>query len=146
MSNGDFEYGQNRENGENGEFYRSAPRSDEDISGVVENLSKPRTIIYSILSLAMGIASVVLSCCSGWFGLAIGVFGIVFSVISRHHLGYFDGLSIAGMVLGICGALFGLAFIILGFLGDSGVFDFYLSQFEVEPTPGGAEINPGDTV
>ena len=146
MSNGDFENGQNRENRENGEFYRSAPRADEDISGVVENLSKPRTIIYSILSLAMGIASVVLSCCNGWFGLAIGVFGIVFSVISRHHLGYFDGLSIAGMVLGICGALFGIAFIILGFMSDSGAFASFFSQFEVEPTPGGGEVNPGNTV
>ena len=144
MNNGDFGFDQNREY-RNGDFY-SAPRPEEDISGVVENLSRPRTMIYSILSLAMGIASIVLSCCSGWFGLAIGVLGIVFSVIARRHLGYFDGMSIAGMVLGICGALFGVAFIVLGYLINSGMLEEYLSTLPLEPAPGSQPIAPGDTV
>lgn len=146
MNNGGFGYNQNREDAGNGEFYQSAPRPEEDISGVVENLSKPRTIIYSVLSLALGIVSIVLCCCSGWIGLAIGVLGIVFSVVSRYHLGYFDGLSIAGMVLGICGALFGLAFIVLGYMIESGALDGYLEEFFVEPAPGDGVTNPGETV
>lgn len=146
MNNDGFGYNQNREDAGNGDFFGSAPRPEEDISGVVENLSKPRTIIYSILSLALGIASIIFCCCSGWFGLAVGALGIVFSIVSRYHLGYFDGLSIAGMVLGICGALFGLAFVILGFLINSGALDAYLSQFVVEPAPEGGPNYPSDAI
>ena len=99
---------------------------------MVENLSRPRTMIYSILSLVLGIASCVLCCCGGWVGAGLGVLGIVFSVVARRHLGYFDGMSVAGLVLGICGTLFGVAFVVLGYVLDSGVLDAYLEEFFAE--------------
>ena len=101
MNNEDFRNEQ-KEFDENA-FYASSAPSPEDISGVVENLSQPRSMLYSIVSLACGIVSVVIGCCGGWFGLGIGALALVFSIVARRHLGYFDGKAIAGLVLGICG-------------------------------------------
>ncbi len=129
MNNEDFGYDQKQNRGpEDGGAYYGTQSSAEDISSVVENLSKPRTMIYSILSLVLGIASFVLCCCGGWFGLGLGVLAIVFSCVSRRHLGYFDGMSIAGLVLGICGTLFGLVVVILNFVIDSGMLDAYFEE------------------
>ena len=134
MNNGDFDYGSNR-GFDDQEYYHNAQRPAEDISGVVDSLSKPRTMLYSILSLVCGIVSLVLGCCGGWFGLGIGALAIVFSVISRRHLGYFDGKSIAGLVLGICGAVFGICSIALDYLVMSGALDAFLDQLLGELAP-----------
>lgn len=133
MNNEDFGYDQNQNRGpEDGGAYQSAQADAENISEVIENLSKPRTMIYSVLSLILGIASFILCCCGGWFGLGLGVLAIVFSIVSRRHLGYFDGMSIAGLVLGICGTVFGLVVVALNFLTASGMLDAYLEQFFLE--------------
>lgn len=141
MNNDNFGYDQNQ--GENTDFFDGTRRPEEDISGVVENLSQPRTMIYSILSLVLGILSLVLCCCGGWFGLGLGVLAIVFSVVSRCHLGYFDGLSIAGLVLGIIGAVFGIAMIVLVSLLESGVFDAFFEEFYSDPA---LPNNPGNSI
>ena len=65
MNNEDFRQGQ-REFDENA-FYASSAPAPEDISGVVENLSQPRSMLYSIVSLVCGIVSVVIGCCGGLF-------------------------------------------------------------------------------
>lgn len=116
----------------------NAGRRAEDISNVVEDLSRPRTMAYSILSLVIGAASLAISGFGGWFGLALAILAIVFSVISRRHLGYFDGKSIAGLVLGICGAVSSIATIVLIYLLESGALDAYLEAlFEgLEQSPG----------
>ena len=126
MNNEDFRNEQ-KEFDENA-FYASSAPSPEDISGVVENLSQPRSMLYSIVSLACGIVSVVIGCCGGWFGLGIGALALVFSIVARRHLGYFDGKAIAGLVLGICGLLFGAATVALGILINSGVLDAFLDE------------------
>ena len=126
MNNEDFRNEQ-KEFDENA-FYASSAPSPEDISGVVENLSQPRSMLYSIVSLACGIVSVVIGCCGGWFGLGIGALALVFSIVARRHLGYFDGKEIAGLVLGICGLLFGAAPVALGILINNGVLDAFLDE------------------
>ena len=126
MNNEDFRNEQ-KEFDENA-FYASSAPSPEDISGVVENLSQPRSMLYSIVSLACGIVSVVIGCCGGWFGFGIGALALVFSIVARRHLGYFDGKAIAGLVLGICGLLFGAATVALGILINNGVLDAFLDE------------------
>ena len=128
MNNEEFRNDQNRENFAENDFYQAEAPAAEDISGVVENLSQPRSRIYSVVSLVMGIISVLICCCGGWIGLVLGVLSIVFSVISRRHLGYFDGMSIAGLVLGICGTVFGIATVAFAFWVNSGAVDAYLEQ------------------
>ena len=123
MNNGDFDYYNQPSGQEEQQAYQSARDPAEDISGVVDSLSKPRTMLYSVLSLVCGFAALVLGCCGGWFGLVIGALAIAFSIISRRHLGYFDMKSIVGLVLGIVGAVFGIAFIVLGALIDSAIVD-----------------------
>ena len=142
MNNEDFRQGQ-REFDENA-FYSSSAHATEDISGVVENLSKPRSMLYSIVSLVCGIFSVVIGCCGGWFGLGIGVLALAFSIVARRHLGYFDGKAIAGLVLGICGALFGAATIVVSILINNGVLDAFLDEIIREMEGDLGTSLPGD--
>lgn len=71
----------------------------------------PRSRGWSVASLVLGILSV-LCCCITYGGLIMGVLAIVFAVISRRNLGYFDGMAIAGLVVGIIGTVFGISIVI----------------------------------
>ena len=73
---------------------------------------KRATIAWSVAALVLSILSL-LCCCFDWLGLGLGVLAIVFSIVSRKSLGYFDGLSVAALVVGIIGAVFGLSSIIM---------------------------------
>ncbi len=71
----------------------------------------PRSRGWSVASLVIGILSV-LCCCVVYGGLVMGLLAIVFAVISRRNLGYFDGMAIAGLVVGIIGTVFGVSIVI----------------------------------
>ena len=73
---------------------------------------KAKTRAFSVTALVLGIASVIFSFI-GWFGLIVGAAAIVFSIISRIKLGYFDSMGIAGLILGIFGAVFGAFYLIV---------------------------------
>ena len=90
---------------------------------------RPKTIAWSVASLVVGILSVV-CCCFGWSGLVLGALAIVFAILSRRDLGYFDGLSIAGLVLGIFGAIFGIAMIVSTFLIPEEFWEEYKKQLD----------------
>ena len=77
---------------------------------VMELKSKSRG--WSVASLVLGIISII-CCCIPLIGILSGVLSIIFSVISRITLGYFDGLSIAGLITSIFGIMFGV-FTIVG--------------------------------
>ena len=79
MNNGDFDYYNKQTDGQEGRYQRPHSAS-EDISGVVDSLSRPRTMLYSVLSLACGIGALFLAAFGGWFGLFIGALAIVFSI------------------------------------------------------------------
>jgi len=65
----------------------------------------PRSRGFSVASMVLGIVSICLS--SGlYIGFILGGLAIVFSIVSRKILGYFDGMSIAGIILGIFGLVF----------------------------------------
>lgn len=70
---------------------------------VVADAKKTRA--WAVASLVLGIVSV-LCCCISWFGIVAGALSMLFTVISRKSLGYFDSLSVAGMIIAIFGIIF----------------------------------------
>ena len=90
---------------------------------------KPKTMAWSVVSLVVGIISVV-CCCFGWSGIVLGAFAVVSSMLSRRTLGYFDGMSIAGLVLGIFGLVFGGMLIIATLSIPEEFWEEYYKQLE----------------
>lgn len=88
---------------ENGFAYKAVMKSE----------GKKRT--FSIISLVLSVVSVCLFVLP-WIGIILAVVGIVFSVLSRRNLGYFDKPSLAGLIVGIFGIVFSLAGLIVGSL------------------------------
>jgi hypothetical protein len=78
----------------------------------VTRSGKPKTIGWSLASLICGIAALITSV-FGWPGIVLGVLAIVFAVISRIVLGYFDGMLTFGFILGLHGIFIGIASIAL---------------------------------
>ena len=64
-----------------------------------------RSRLWSVISLGCAILSVLL-CAVYFVSLPFAIAAIVFAVISRRTLGYFDGLSVAGLILGVVGIVF----------------------------------------
>ena len=102
------------------------PGQEDRYYEVFEN-SSSKNMGWSVASMILGIASVV----SGGFGLAAlitGILAIIFAVISRKKLGYFNGKAVAGLILGIFGAVFGIVLIIVNSLMAE---DFFKQFFEI---------------
>lgn len=113
-------------------YYSEASTQNEpnaETTAEVVTPAQPKTMVFSILSLIFGICSLVLCCCGGWIALMFGVAAIVFSLISRRHLGYFGGMSVTGLVLGISGAVFGLVTIILSVLVELSLYSLFPEEF-----------------
>jgi O-antigen ligase len=90
---------------------------------------RPKTVAWSVASLIMGIVSVV--CCSlGWTGIVLGALAVIFAILSRRMLGFFDGMSIAGLVLGIFGLVFGVAVVIAINSLPPEFWEEYMKEFE----------------
>lgn len=116
--------------GFDGANYYGSNRSFEEESDVYKTVmknGKPKTMGWSVASMVLGILSLV-CCCIGWTGAIFGIAAIVFSVIARKSLGYFDGMAIAGLVCGIFGFVFGAAIL----LGSSLIPDEFYEEFYKE--------------
>lgn len=107
------------------------PAAGEDRYYEIFDKTKHKTRGFSVAAMTLGIISV-LCCCFGWAGLVLGIAAIVFSVVSRVTLGYFDGMCIAGLILGIFGVVFGTSMVIMDILIVRGVFDEYLENLPME--------------
>lgn len=84
--------------------YGQNPMGGQDPYKVVIE-PKSRSKAWSVAALILSIASI-MCCCVYWVGLVCGALGIIFAVISRRSLGYFDGLSIASIIVSIFGLVF----------------------------------------
>ena len=107
------------------------PAEGEDRYYEIFEKTKHKTRGFSVAAMTLGIISV-LCCCFGWVSLVLGIAAIVFSVVSRVTLGYFDGMCIAGLILGIFGVVFGSSMIIMDMLIARGVFDEYFENLPIE--------------
>lgn len=84
---------------------------------------KQASRIWSLISLIMAVLSVCL-CFIPWAGLVLGLLAVVFSVVSRNNLGYFDNLGLVGLIVGIFGVVFGIGAFALEYIIDSVNFIF----------------------
>lgn len=73
---------------------------------------KVKTRLWSIISLALGIASIAF-CFIGWLGIVFSVAAAAVAVYSRKDLGYFDKITLTGMISSIFGLVFSVTMIIL---------------------------------
>ncbi|MDE7223348.1 MAG: DUF4190 domain-containing protein [Acetatifactor sp.] len=83
-----------------------------------------KTDTLAIVSLILGIAAIVLGCCVTYLGIALGVGGIICSVMSKKKQK--SGLATAGLVCSIIGIVFAVIWIIfsvaiMGMLAASGI-------------------------
>ena len=65
------------------------------------------TMLWSILSLLCSLLSIGL-CFLYYVSLPIALLAVLFSVVSRKKLGFFDKKSVFGLIVGIFGIVFGL--------------------------------------
>ena len=90
---------------------KEADFSEEERYYEIIDNSKPKTRAFSVVSLSLGIISILL-CFVGWLGFILGAAAIALSIVSRVKLGYFDSMAVAGLILGIFGVVFGVFYII----------------------------------
>lgn len=69
-------------------------------------LPRKSTRLYSIISLVLALVALGISFIYYYIGIALGVGAIVFSLVSRALLGYFDKASVFGLLVGIFGIVF----------------------------------------
>ena len=111
------------DNRENTGYLFNEPKYDD-----VLNNGQPKSRAWSVAAMILGIGSIV-TCCVGFIAIVAAVLAIVFAIISRKNLGYFDGMSIAGLILGIFGFVFGISSLIA--LGT--VFEEIIDELENMP-------------
>lgn len=66
----------------------------------------------AVVSLVLGIVSLVLCCCSGIFSVPFGIGGIICAVLAKKNGK--SGMATAGLVCSIIGLVFGIMYTILG--------------------------------
>lgn len=68
---------------------------------------RSRTLIWSVISLILGILSCLL-CPFYYIGLALALVSFVFLFIARRNLGFFDKCAILGLIFGVMGLVCGI--------------------------------------
>ncbi len=90
----------------------NAQKENDRAFAIVNEKGKPKTLIWSIVALVLGILSLILSTL-GWAGLIIGVAAIAVAVVARVKMGYFNGFIIAAILTSIFGVIFAAASLII---------------------------------
>ena len=102
---------------------------EEDRYYEVFEKNSSKNMGWSVASMILGIASVA----SGGFGLSgliTGILALIFAVISRKKLAYFNGKAVAGLILGIFGAVFGIVLMLVNSLLAEDFFKYFFEIIE----------------
>lgn len=108
MDGQNFQNDQNQYNNQN-QYSNQDPYNNPYYSQPVAAQPVNKTPALAIVSLVMGILSIVLGCCYG-IGIIFAVAGIVMAVIANK--GQKSGVGIAGLVCSIVGAVFSVIMIV----------------------------------
>ncbi len=90
------------------DFYQDKTAESESINYEELMPQKNNRRSWSVAAFAVSVASVIFCFLPG-LGIALGVFGIIFALVSRINLGYFDKISIGALILGAFGIAFGVS-------------------------------------
>ena len=91
---------------------QQSSNSQPPVWEVNNNGGKKGTDTYSLLSMILGILSLVLCCCVNYVPLALGVAAIVLYAMAKKN-GTANGMAVAGLVCGIIGVVFGLISVVI---------------------------------
>jgi hypothetical protein len=109
-------------------------------------LDKKNSRAWSVASLSVSVISLLCCCFVDWLGLVLSALSIVFALISRKNIGYFDGLAIAGLIIGIAGMVFGVGGFLLSYVVEGSEWYSQLTwQIENPGTSGGGALPPDVT-
>ena len=107
--------------------YNPFEENNEDyLFQTVTGRGRRKTHGWSLAAMICGVISVI--CCSGYVGIILGTLAIVFAIVSRRNLGYFDSMTIAGLVLGIIGFVLGIAVLIAIYSMDEEQLEDFLKK------------------
>ena len=85
--------------------------------------------LYSVISVCLSALSLILEFIP-WLAFISGALGILFAIISRKNLGYFDNISLVGLIMGIFGTVFSLmGMILIYFLKNTEFFKNLVDTF-----------------
>ena len=85
---------------------------------------KKNSRAWSVASFAVSISGLLFGFLVSWLSIILGVMSIIFAIISRKNIGYFDRFSIAGLIIGIFSVVFGIMGAILMYIFNNlGYFD-----------------------
>lgn len=114
-------YGNNDDRNENQSNF-----SEDFAYTIFDSRGRPKNKAFSIASMVCGVLSISFSF-FGWAALVLGICAIIFSIISRKNMGYFNGFAIAGLITGIIGTVFGFSLIIVSFVNPAFFEEFIMS-------------------
>ncbi len=107
--------------------------SADEIGFAYKNVIKgnQNSRIYSIISVCLSALSIAL-CFVPWAALVLGALGILFAIISRKNLGYFDNISLCGLIAGIFGTVFSvMGLFLIYFLKNTEFFKSLMESFGI---------------
>ena len=94
-------------------------------------LNKKNSRAWSVASLAVSIVSLLCCCFVDWLGMILSAAAIVFALISRKNIGYFDGFSLAGLI------------VMTYLMRNNDYFKELLEEYEEFLNQNGGGIDPG---
>lgn len=94
--------------------------------------NKNNSRLFSVISIASSALSIVFTLVSlSWVALILAALGIVFAIISRKNLGYFDNISLIGLIIGIFGLVFSVMGAVLAYLvSENPDFESFIESFK----------------
>lgn len=86
---------------------------------VITNMAPQSDNRFAVISLVLGVMSLLGCCVYGITGMIIGIIGIIFSIISLTKYKPSQGIAIAGLITSIAGLILGGIVFILIIIGAS---------------------------
>lgn len=130
-------------NEHNNNFYQNSGGSSDNYTYTV--LTRPKSRVWSVLAIMSSMIGLFCCCSTGYIGLGLGILGIIFAIISRKSLGYFDTTSIFAIIFGIFGIVISAAILLFSYALLTNpelqeLFESYLEYYEQSfgeafPTP-----------